>query len=475
MASIERARQQRPQAADDAGGEGAPVVADELPAPLRPTLDARRLRVALVWGETVVELRDVPEGTAFSFGPRGASLQVTHPLAGGRPVALFSPRGEGGFTVALPDLTGATLRRHGQERSCQALVDAGEARSIDVPHRGATLELGLHDRVTVPFGPVRLVARYTRPEAMGRRTLRDRLDPAFASTLVIALLAAAVVMRMMALADTTSLGFDDDLAKNAQALKTWVSVHAPTPPRVTLPPPSESHGGRQQGAEGKTGPRDLKPRAQVAGGKPAHDAEVVNRSGLIAVLNQMGGVATLFGPAGHDGLGGALDRLGPGSVADAGGLDGAGSRGRGPGGGGHDLLGIGDPFGHGPGGPGGHPLGLDIGGFAGHRGMAPVSQIRLSDNYDRETIARIVRRHFNELRYCYEKALSQDPNLAGKVSLFFQINPLGGTGEVKAAESTLENAEAVACMLASAARWQFPAPRGGGVVDVTYPFIFEAN
>ncbi len=90
----------------------------------------------------------------------------------------------------------------------------------------------------------------------------------------------------------------------------------------------------------------------------------------------------------------------------------------------------------------------------------------------KEIIRRVIRKHRNEMRYCYEKHLLAEPKLSGKATLKFVI---GTTGKVQSAEiqsSSLGNQSLEKCVLSAIRRWTFPAP-DGGIVVVHYPFIFR--
>jgi len=90
---------------------------------------------------------------------------------------------------------------------------------------------------------------------------------------------------------------------------------------------------------------------------------------------------------------------------------------------------------------------------------------------DREIVRRVLRRHRNELRYCYERELKRSPELAGAVNLKFSI---GGKGRVVAAiidKSTVGDRRVEACIVQKARRWVFPEP-SGGMVTVIYPLRF---
>lgn len=95
---------------------------------------------------------------------------------------------------------------------------------------------------------------------------------------------------------------------------------------------------------------------------------------------------------------------------------------------------------------------------------------------DREVIQRVVRRHANEVRYCFEQGLAVDPTLSGRVTVAFVIGPTGQVPTASAAESTFTESEqsrsVVACILSAVRRWTFPAPEGGGIVRINYPFVF---
>ncbi len=51
----------------------------------------------------------------------------------------------------------------------------------------------------------------------------------------------------------------------------------------------------------------------------------------------------------------------------------------------------------------------------------------------------------------------------------------GRVGEVVIRDSTMRNPKVERCMINRIRTWQFPAPAGGGVVEVNYPFVFKAN
>ena len=90
--------------------------------------------------------------------------------------------------------------------------------------------------------------------------------------------------------------------------------------------------------------------------------------------------------------------------------------------------------------------------------------------------------HRDEFRYCYEKEVNsqklKDPNpakLAGRVGTNFVIGSSGRVTNAAVDTSTLGNREVESCILRVIKIIDFPVPRGGGIVQVAYPFKFSAT
>jgi TonB family protein len=93
----------------------------------------------------------------------------------------------------------------------------------------------------------------------------------------------------------------------------------------------------------------------------------------------------------------------------------------------------------------------------------------------KETIKRVIGRHLNEVKFCYHKALARDPSLGGKVVVRFVISPTGTVQTAAVDSSTMADPEVESCVVRSVRRWRFPQPEGGGIVVVTYPFLFRSS
>jgi pSer/pThr/pTyr-binding forkhead associated (FHA) protein len=93
----------------------------------------------------------------------------------------------------------------------------------------------------------------------------------------------------------------------------------------------------------------------------------------------------------------------------------------------------------------------------------------------REVVERVVRSHRSQIKYCYEKELMRTPGLEGKIGVQWVI---GGKGRVKRVTikedgTTLTNRAMHRCLTNKIRTWQFPKPKGGGVVIVNWPFLFK--
>lgn len=99
-------------------------------------------------------------------------------------------------------------------------------------------------------------------------------------------------------------------------------------------------------------------------------------------------------------------------------------------------------------------------------------EVEVTGSINRDAIQQVIRRNMAQIRYCYQRSLTKDPNLAGKVTIALMIAQDGTVASSAVAESTLNSEEVEACITQRFKRMQFPAPTGGGVVRVSYPLVF---
>lgn len=209
--------------------------------------------------------------------------------------------------------------------------------------------------------------------------------------------------------------------------------------------------------------------------------QIAARAGILGSDQLLSGVRVLG--ATSDFASGFDDLDMNGSLAGALGGEGIGSfgggrRGNGPGGGC-----LGGPCG--TIGTGGYRIGLDPrgGGYGlpqnfGLRPRSHVASVPVvgqpvigNPTYDKSIVRRYIRRHLNEISYCYEKQLLAHPSLGGDIKITFFITP---QGSVQSASGQGFDAEVTSCLAGVIKSIEFPAPGDGGGVQVNYPFHFRA-
>jgi TonB family protein len=258
-------------------------------------------------------------------------------------------------------------------------------------------------------------------------------------------------------------------------------------------------GKRHKGEEGQMGKKESKKttnRYGIEGPEDNEDPhmareearEQARTAGILGVLQQTTGAwNSPTSPFGRDtALGSdpmsALGALMGDQIGENFGFGGLGLRGTGRGGGGtgEGTIGLGNlgTIGHGGGGGSGSGYGRGAGGFGGRQARVPRIRSGAADvrgSLSKEVIRRVIRRHINEVRFCYEQELNQRPDLEGRVTISFIISPTGAVQSSAVANSTMGNARVESCIAQAVRRWSFPAPEGGGIVVVNYPFMLTAS
>jgi len=156
---------------------------------------------------------------------------------------------------------------------------------------------------------------------------------------------------------------------------------------------------------------------------------------------------------------------------------GYGRSGFGPGGGGTGWGTIGTgrygTIGHGSGTGSGYGVGGGRGGMRGRTAAVPtvsIGQPNAQGDLDKAIIRRYIKRNIQKITYCYEKQLLAKPGLAGTVSTQFFITP---SGNVATASGSGVDPEVANCVADVIKGIEFPKPKGGGGVQVNYPFTFR--
>jgi hypothetical protein len=132
-------------------------------------------------------------------------------------------------------------------------------------------------------------------------------------------------------------------------------------------------------------------------------------------------------------------------------------------------------IGHGSGTGEGYGVGGGRGGMRGRTSAVPtvsIGQPSAEGDLDKAIIRRYIKRNIQKIQYCYEKQLLAKPTLAGTVQAQFFITPNGTVAQSSGNGLDGEVASCVADVIRSI---EFPKPKGGGGVQVNYPFTFHSS
>jgi len=451
------------------------------------TLASRFLQVDAVGSFTIGAARgvDAPVNPAWLSEPSAPSDAARHVLVE-PPQPLVDGFG-GGFALNLTPAMRAELCTPVQRLALAP--DFGRAEAPLVLPPGSFL--------SVACGEMVFEIRTSDPVAALPRPWLSagwRVNAKYTLAVALALLAILGLAYLMA-PDRRALSLDDiDVSRR---FASWLTL----PPEAKMPELDHTlawlnkpgGGGapaaaRPTGAAGSPKAPHIDGRRATKGPASPLDARAaaaqIRASSLLAVLDgpRVGSLAALLAdePALGAEASNVLGHLTGVTTADAYGVGGIGVLGSGAGGGGtHEGLvgggGLGTlgRFGTGTGPGDGPGYGAGVGRLATRKPTGPsfipgVSTVRGS--LDKEIIRRIVRRHINEVRFCYDQALVTHPSLGGRLVVQFTIAPTGRVLASLLQSSTVGSPAVDGCVVQAVKRWEFPQPEGGGLVMVSYPF-----
>jgi len=456
------------------------------------------LRVAAVWGTTVVELRTLRRGESFHLDDKGNGAVAIPEGIEMASVPLFFARG--GWELDARGATAGTLRLRGREEDPVALAQTGAPIAV-VPGDYGLLQYGLFS----------IFFQYTTlaPPVVGGIPFE---------LLVILALFSSAVMHMSVLGILRLTMTPDPLPKpleltNPDELAARFGLHraaveVPPPPTAGGEKPGGSGvkdpgakdkkppGGGQKiaGAEGKLGLQGKEAKTEITG----QPQPAPNLGGLSEVLNSDTGEEIKHTLNTINSVANALNGLNSQNIVLGMG-SGAGLKGGGPGGGGTGAgvafgagtlqtgwgAGAGGGYGAGIGGPGGPGSGgYGRGGKGGGTGAGDGTGSGTKESHlsfgnqsmstggglTDEQIRRVVKAHEGALRACYEGEAQRNPNLKGGVTATWQIDPSGTVSTASISGTSLNNARVEGCIVRQVKTWRFPVSDRPS--PVIYPFRF---
>jgi TonB family protein len=443
------------------------------------------LEVRLMWGDQNVGeyfLRPGEKPTFTVGSAKGVDFPMGDSKLGGSTFQLV--KGDpGGFLVRFSGKMNGELERGGDVMELKQVIETRKAS-----HDGDAYAISMEseDFVWVDLGGVVAECFFQPIPKAVFAPLVETID-------FTALNIFLVMFFVGALFVITALNRDaegSDLADDLSGSQARIAKLIVKPPEVEknkflqeLNKQKEDQGemaAKHRGDEGQMGKKDAPKRSAHAA--PKGDPNNKDQARILAakIFGSGGsGISTIFG---HNGLGGelksAMGNMFGAAAGDAQGFGGLGLRGSGAGGGGvGDTIGIGGIGTKGRGGGTG-TYGTGVGVLGGKKSVdigITSSEPTVMGSLDKELIRQVIHRNRNQIRYCYESQLTRFPKLHGKVAVKFVISAQGTVASSNVAQSDVGNAELETCVAGRVRTWQFPKPKGGGIVIVTYPFVFTQS
>lgn len=443
------------------------------------------LELRFMWGDQMVESRFIhPEETrSFKVGSAlGVDFAMGDSKLGGPSfeVVRFD---KGNATLRFTNkMKGELHRRQGDE--VMSIKDAIDKRVASSDGDGYALSLANDDFAWVDLGGIVIEVFFQPVPKPVIVPLSETIDYTALNIFLVMFFLGAMFVISALTSDMEGDEFADDLnANNARIAKLIIK-----PPEVEKKLKAFSDQKKQSGEmaekhkkdEGQMGKKDAPKKSAHAAPKGDPNNKDQARLLMQKVFGASGGgISTIFG---HQGLGGelksAMGNMFGAAPGDAQGFGGLGLRGSGSGGGGlGDTIGIGGIGTKGRGGgTGGYGSGVGV--LGGKQNVdigITSSEPTVMGSLDKELIRQVIKRNVNQIRYCYESQLTRYPKLSGKVSVKFVISASGSVASSNVASADTNNAELETCVAGRVRTWMFPKPKGGGVVIVTYPFIFKKS
>jgi hypothetical protein len=475
----------------------APVVSrPAVPAAAWPRLDARArpvrrkgagplgLELRFRWGDQILseQLLGPKHKGDFKIGSAaGVDFTVGDQRLGAPSFVLVSADGAGGFTLRITGQMTGELERKGRIVTLLQAIESGMATREDDAY---SIALEPDDVALVDVGGVVVDLCFQPVPPKVLVPLSERLDWTALNIFLLVFFFAGLMVVAAITRAASGDEFTDELSGNTAVL-TKLLVK---PPEMQKNPFIEQLNRAKekgeapaafQGTEGQMGKKNAPNRDAKASPK-AIDPNSKDQARLIAqrIFGGKGnaGIATLFGRAGLGGsLQAAMGHMTGSTVGDAGGVLGMGLKGSGGGGGGTgNTIGIGAVGTRGvAGGEGKYGTGIGMGKKSSADISITQSDPEVTGSMDPELIRRVVRSHHDQLKYCYDNALTKNPKLTGKVSVRWIITEAGTVASSNVVNSTTNTPDLDRCIAGRVLTWIFPKPKGGGVAVVTYPFVFK--
>jgi pSer/pThr/pTyr-binding forkhead associated (FHA) protein len=458
----------------------------------------RVLELKLIWSSTVLETLNFETQKRITMGDKaqtkglgpfakylGCDIDVPAKTLPDRAFPVAEATGAPGtnYCINVHSSFGGRL-----ERADGAVVPIAEVMSRGKPSGLPdvwSVPLLAEDTLYLQHGALTLQFRYIRRTKFIAPGFFETVNYAYLNILVLAFFLHALTIASFLATPKVTVELEEQLFKNRSRFihSAFIKEKSQKAQESLLKDlNSGPKTAKAKGSEGKAGDKGSKNTEGKRAAEGKLSDQEVAKSVLDNILGFGKGASARRKIFGSGGLGGdlraAMGNIRGRRVGDASGNTGLGARGKGPGGGGLSMASMGlgalGTAGFGGGGDG------DYGDNATNLGKKEERAVVISQgtpvirgSLDKELIRRVIKRHINQIRYCYERQLQATPGLNGKVRIEWVITAQGRVRNSKVVESTMADVKVERCMMRKIRTWIFPKPKGGGIVIVTYPWVLK--
>lgn len=410
------------------------------------------LKVTVYWGDILYDTVYVLPKQSVTVGQDSANTIVV-PLDGGqrRSLELIKVSEDNSVNLNFDESIQGHVRLGSEFLRLQAMIDEKRAqRSADGLY---TVLMSENDEADLVIGHVSFYLNWTKERVfIPKHAGEDRKRTAL-MTLMGALL-------MFGLMGIVSLFEVPEPELPPERLVTLKPRQPPVKAKAAVGEKKSTDGGAQKGDPGKA-KLSTKPKLTEA-----QKLEQELTGDLFSDLSELGTQAPTKAVKQDAAVAAAIDQAGSGGFTTEGFKTGAGGKSKGL----------------------GRTVGQGEGGFAGtgRLGLSGNSAVEGSEGYgaietvtegglDRDVIDAIVRKRKARIRLCYERQLNFQPKLSGKVTVAFIIGATGNVQSANISEDSMKSSAVNNCIISEVKSWKFPSPKGGTLVNVDYPFVFESS
>lgn len=462
----------------------------------------RALELKLVWGDSVLRTLNVTDEPLVTMGDqelvvgwgpfkqlKTCDLEV--PSKGlpmpRYPIAVSQSKTGATYGITLhTSFAGHIERTDGTLISLADLVQSGRAPAGELPDTWV-YTLKPEETLYVKHGLLTVQARYVRRTRLAAIPFMEAVNYTWLNTIILVAFFHGLIVAALLAQPRNSESLEDQLFKNPNRIAQFLLTPEQKKKQESFLAKLKAGdvGAKARKDEGKAGKKDYdknKPQGRMAVKAVDPTDKEIAKSTLQKLFDNGNRSASyMFGTGGLGGeLKGALGGVTGAQIGDAAGLGGLGARGAGPGGGGMAMNSVGlgalGTQGRGGGGDGSYGTGVGNLGKKAERDInITAGTPTIMGSLDKELIRKVIEAHKAQIRYCYEKELVRTPGLFGKIDMEWTIGGDGLVKDSKPKTSTMNNPEVERCIAQKIRTWEFPKPKGGGIVIVRYPFVFKTS